>query len=303
MKELKLENLTYKYGDFTAVEDVSFTLRQGEVVGFIGINGAGKSTTLKVLSGIQPDYEGDLTYDGVSLRQQPIEYKNAVGYLAENNPLYDSMYIREFLNFCAGLFDLTDKKVRIEEVINMVGLSDHANKKVSELSKGLKQRVGIAQALLHDPEILILDEPISGLDPNQIVQIRNLIRSLAENRIIIYSSHLLSEIEKNCDRAILIHDGKIMADKDKSSFVQSLGEEALLTVRFKHPVEANKLSSHLQLTATPNGKNQYVVRIKDSVDEVAESLFHFATKNNNPLLSLKESNPDFTDIFGLMTES
>lgn len=205
-------NLSKSYGKQSAVQNLTFHLEEGQIVGFLGPNGAGKSTTLKMLLGLIQPSSGSVTIDGKDPQEQEIALKKQIGYLAENNPLYPEMYVREFLAFIGNIHQITNLESRIQEVIEWVGLQKEAHKKIQELSKGYQQRVGIALAILHDPKILILDEPTSGLDPNQRDEIRTLIKSLQKDRIILFSSHILSEVEAICDRVLLIHEGKLVTD-------------------------------------------------------------------------------------------
>lgn len=205
-------NLSKSYGKQSAVQNLTFHLEEGQIVGFLGPNGAGKSTTLKMLLGLIQPSSGSVTIDGKDPQEQEIALKKQIGYLAENNPLYPEMYVREFLAFIGNIHQITNLESRIQEVIKWVGLEKEAHKKIQELSKGYQQRVGIALAILHDPKILILDEPTSGLDPNQRDEIRTLIKSLQKDRIILFSSHILSEVEAICDRVLLIHEGKLVTD-------------------------------------------------------------------------------------------
>jgi ABC-2 type transport system ATP-binding protein len=209
---IEAQNLSKTYGKQSAVQDLNFRLEEGQIVGFLGPNGAGKSTTLKMLLGLIQPSSGSIQIDGKDPQDQAIALKKQIGYLAENNPLYPEMYVREFLEFIANIHQLENAQVRIQEVIEWVGLQKEAHKKIQELSKGYQQRVGIALAIIHDPQILILDEPTSGLDPNQRDEIRDLIQSLRKNRIILFSSHILSEVEAICDRVLLIHQGKLVSD-------------------------------------------------------------------------------------------
>jgi ABC-2 type transport system ATP-binding protein len=209
---IEAKNLSKNYGKQSAVQDLNFRLEQGQIVGFLGPNGAGKSTTIKMLLGLISPSEGSVLIDGKDPQDQAIELKKQIGYLAENNPLYPEMYVREFLAFIGNIHQLQNLDKRVQEVIEWVGLQTEAHKKIQELSKGYQQRVGIALAIIHDPKILILDEPTSGLDPNQRDEIRDLIKSLQKDRIILFSSHILSEVEAICDRVMLIHQGKLVSD-------------------------------------------------------------------------------------------
>ena len=209
---IEVKNLSKNYGNQPAVHDLNFRLEVGQIVGFLGPNGAGKSTTLKMLLGLVQPTSGSVTIDGKDPHEQEIALKKQIGYLAENNPLYPEMYVREFLAFIGNIHQIQHLDKRIQEVIEWVGLEKEAHKKIQALSKGYQQRVGIALAILHNPPILILDEPTSGLDPNQHDEIRNLIKSLQKDRIILFSSHILSEVEAICDRVLLIHQGKLVSD-------------------------------------------------------------------------------------------
>jgi ABC-2 type transport system ATP-binding protein len=209
---IEVKNLSKNYGNQPAVHDLNFRIEVGQIVGFLGPNGAGKSTTLKMLLGLVQPTSGSVTIGGKDPHEQEIALKKQIGYLAENNPLYPEMYVREFLVFIGNIHQIQYLDKRIQEVIEWVGLEKEAHKKIQALSKGYQQRVGIALAILHDPPILILDEPTSGLDPNQRDEIRNLIKSLQKDRIILFSSHILSEVEAICDRVLLIHQGKLVSD-------------------------------------------------------------------------------------------
>ena len=209
---IQVKNLSKNYRKQSAVQDLNFRLEEGQIVGFLGPNGAGKSTTLKMMMGLIRPSDGSILIDGKDPQEQEIALKKQIGYLAENNPLYPDMYVREFLAFIGNIHQLKNLDHRIQEVIEWVGLQKEAHKKIQELSKGYQQRVGIAMSILHDPKVLILDEPTSGLDPNQRAEIRDLIKSLQKNRIILFSSHILSEVEAICDRVLLLHQGKLVSD-------------------------------------------------------------------------------------------
>jgi ABC-2 type transport system ATP-binding protein len=211
---IKIQNLSKTYGTQRAVDDISFEVNKGEIVGFLGPNGAGKSTTMKILTGYIPATSGLAEVNGLDVKSNPMEIKRSIGYLPEHNPLYLDMYVREFLEFVGSLYGIkgSSLKNRVEEVINLVGLDREKHKKIGELSKGYRQRVGIAQAFIHDPEVLILDEPTTGLDPNQLVEIRHLIKQIGQNKTVVFSTHIMQEVEAICDRVIIINRGKIVAD-------------------------------------------------------------------------------------------
>ena len=218
---IEVKNLTKSYGEQNAVDQVSFKVKKGEVVGFLGPNGAGKSTTMKIITGYLPATQGEALVCDTKVDAEDIATQKKIGYLPETNPMYLDMYVREYLAFCAGVHGLKGKLAteRIEEVINLTGLTPESKKIIGSLSKGYKQRVGLAQALLHNPEVLILDEPTSGLDPNQIVEIRNLISKAGEEKTVLLSTHIMQEVEAMCDRVIIINQGKIVAN-DKLADLQ-----------------------------------------------------------------------------------
>jgi len=232
-----VENLTKKYGEQKAVNDISFKIATGEVVGFLGPNGAGKSTTMKMITCYMAPSSGDVRLDDLSIRTNPEEIKKKIGYLPENNPLYTDMAIIDYLRFCAEIQGVARQAIpaRIGDMVEMCGLERERHKKISELSKGYRQRVGLAQAMIHDPEILILDEPTTGLDPNQIIEIRKLIKQLGKEKTVILSSHILSEVEATCDRILIINRGRIVADGNSETLRSQAEGKELLTVK----IEAN----------------------------------------------------------------
>ncbi len=209
---IEVSNLTKIYGTQKAVDNISFNINKGEIVGFLGPNGAGKSTTMKILTGYLQQDAGGAKVCGIDVKTNTIEAKKKIGYLPEANPLYFEMYVKEYLSFIAGVHSISSDKLEISNVIELVGLQVEQNKKVGQLSKGYKQRVGLAAALIHQPEVLILDEPTSGLDPNQIIEIRNVIKEQGKNKTVLFSSHILQEVEAICDRIIIINKGRIVAD-------------------------------------------------------------------------------------------
>jgi ABC-2 type transport system ATP-binding protein len=209
---IEVQHLTRIYGEQKAVNDISFTVGHGEIVGFLGPNGAGKSTTMKIITGYMKPDAGTIIVSGINVQQDALSAKKKIGYLPEANPLYYDMYVREYLDFVAEVHRIPNKKKKISDIIETVGLTVESRKKTGQLSKGYKQRVGLAAALLHDPEVLILDEPTTGLDPNQIIEIRELIRNLGKNKTVLFSSHILQEVEALCDRIIIINKGKLAAD-------------------------------------------------------------------------------------------
>lgn len=219
---IKIKNLSKTYGTQRAVDDISFEVAKGEIVGFLGPNGAGKSTTMKILTGYLPATEGSAEVNGFDVKTSPLQVKSSIGYLPEHNPLYLDMYVREFLEFVGSLYGLKGKtlQIKVAETIKMVGLGLEKHKKIGQLSKGYRQRVGLAQALIHNPDVLILDEPTTGLDPNQLVEIRDLIKSVGKDKTVIFSTHIMQEVEAICDRVIIINRGKIVANGTLSELKQ-----------------------------------------------------------------------------------
>jgi ABC-2 type transport system ATP-binding protein len=240
---IQVEALTKVYGEQTAVNGISFEVKKGEIVGFLGPNGAGKSTTMKMITGYVPATSGTIRVCGNNITEQPLESRRRIGYLPESNPLYYDMYVREYLGFLAGVHNIgTESEKRINEIIAQTGLGPEEKKKIGALSKGYKQRVGIAQAMIHNPEVLILDEPTSGLDPNQIVEIRDLIRNFGQNKTVILSTHIMQEVEAMCDRVIIIHKGNLVADAP------------LKELQGKHPdLSLEQIFRKLTLSAEPVG--------------------------------------------------
>jgi ABC-2 type transport system ATP-binding protein len=230
---VKVENLTKEYGDQKAVDNISFAIKKGEIVGFLGPNGAGKSTTMKMITGYLPSTAGSAYVCDINVQDNPLEIQKRIGYLPEANPLYMDMYVREYLEFLTGVHHLGAKsEFRIAEIIEQTGLQVEQHKKIGSLSKGYKQRVGIAQAMIHNPEVLILDEPTSGLDPNQIIEIRELIKTFGKEKTVILSTHIMQEVEAMCDRVIVINKGKIVAD-DSLANIQSNNKDKSLEEIFR----------------------------------------------------------------------
>src|SRR3981081_672689 len=233
---IEVKDLVKIYGEQKAVDTISFRVNKAEIVGFLGPNGAGKSTTMKIITGYLLPDAGTVTVFGIDVKKQPLETKKKIGYLPEANPLYYDMYVREYLDFIAGVHEIKNKKERIEDVITTVGLVPESKKKIGQLSKGYKQRVGLAAALIHDPEVLILDEPTTGLDPNQIVEIREVIKNLGRNKTVIFSSHILQEVEAICDRVIIINKGKLVAD-NKLSQLRQQQKNNIIQVAFRETID------------------------------------------------------------------
>lgn len=291
-----VENLTKKYGLQTAVNSISFSLKEGEITGFLGPNGAGKSTTMKMLTGALLPSEGKILIHNFDTSTQLIEAQKHIGYLPEHNPLYLEMYVREYLQFSATIHKIS--KHRIEEVIELTHLTPEAHKKIGQLSKGYRQRVGLAAALLHDPSILILDEPTTGLDPNQILEIRRIIKDLGKQKIILLSSHIMQEIQAMCDRVIILHKGNIVLDKPMSELQN---KQQTIEVLFDYRVEEQLLKGIPHLENIENNYGFFYTLTFDTEKDMRSEIFDFASKNGLKLLQINHKHQDLEDIFIKMT--
>jgi len=297
---IEVKNLLKLYGEQKAVNEISFTVNKGEIVGFLGPNGAGKSTTMKMITGyLQPD-AGDIRVSGIDVTKDPLAAKKKIGYLPESNALYYDMYVREYLDFIADVHEIADKKKRIEDVILLTGLTPESKKRVGQLSKGYKQRVGLAAALLHDPEVLILDEPTSGLDPNQILEIRNVIREQGRNKMVLFSSHILQEVEAICDRVIIINKGKLVADNTLQQ-LQQHSNMNIIKVSFKEPLEPEWIK-RLPGIQSVSQLDRYSFTIETTdPDTVRKGLKKLEAENNLDIVSLQSENQSLEEVFRSLT--
>ncbi len=263
---IKVSNITKIYGEQKALNNVSFEIGTGEVVGFLGPNGAGKSTMMKILTCFIPQTEGTASVCGYDVAEDTIAVRNNVGYLPEHNPLYLDMYVKEYLQFVAGLHKLDNKKQRVAEMIEKVGLGVEQNKVIGALSKGYRQRVGLAQAMIHDPKVLILDEPTTGLDPNQIVEIRNLISNIGKEKTVMMSTHIMQEVEAICDRVIIINKGEIAADDSAQNIKSKQKQSIVISVEFNAAIDAKKLKNiaGVQKVDTVGG-NKFIILSQDDI--------------------------------------
>jgi ABC-2 type transport system ATP-binding protein len=298
---VKVNNLVKIYGAQRAVNGIGFEARKGEVLGFLGPNGAGKTTTMKIITGYLPQSEGIAEVCGFDVRAQPMETRARIGYLPEHNPLYKDMYVREYLAFAAGIHKMANPAKRIAEMIERTGLGTHKHKQIGELSKGYRQRVGLAQAMLHDPEVLILDEPTSGLDPNQIVEIRQLIKDLGREKTVILSTHILGEVEAVCDRAIIINKGSLVADAPIQALKQQFSGQSIVTVEFAEKTDAAVLNKikHIQKIEYLD-KNRWELRT-DAAHDIRAEVFAFAVANKLTLLELHKEAFSVEDVFQQLT--
>lgn len=297
---ITVKNLTKVYGEQKAVDNISFSVNKGEIVGFLGPNGAGKSTTMKMITGyLQPD-AGDILVSNIDVTKEPLAAKKKVGYLPESNALYYDMYVKEYLQFVADVHKIANRKSAINNVIEQVGLTKEKGKKIGQLSKGYKQRVGLAAAILHNPEVLILDEPTSGLDPNQIVEIRNVIKEQGRDKLVLFSSHILQEVEAICDRVIIINRGRIVAD-DKLANLQKTSSNNIVRVTFKEALETEWLRRLPDIkTVTKVDTYNWTIETEHP-ENVRKALLQLALEHNLNIVSLQSENQSLEEVFRTLT--
>jgi ABC-2 type transport system ATP-binding protein len=299
---VKVSGITKIYGQQKALDDVSFELKSGEILGFLGPNGAGKSTMMKILTCYIPQTAGKAEVCGFEITETPIEVRKSIGYLPENNPLYLDMYVREYLEFVAGLFKLKNKKERVSEMIEITGLSPEKHKLIGALSKGYRQRVGIAQALIHNPPVLILDEPTSGLDPNQLVEIRQLIKNIGKEKTVLFSSHIMQEVEAISDRVIIINKGKIVADKKATELQSSISHQQIITVEFDKPVDQKMLRKITGVEKVVEENNNLYKLYSTSQNDLRTAVSQFAQDQHLLILTLQKEEQSLENIFRELTK-
>jgi ABC-2 type transport system ATP-binding protein len=299
---VKVQDLVKIYDTQRAVDSLTFEAHKGEVLGFLGPNGAGKTTTMKIITGYLPQSGGTAEVCGYDVTNQPMEARACIGYLPEQNPLYRDMYVREYLQFTAGLHRVPNAKKRVEEMIERTGLESHRQKQIGELSKGYRQRVGLAQAMLHDPQVLILDEPTSGLDPNQIIEIRQLIKDLGREKTVILSTHILGEVEAVCDRAIIINKGKLVANAPIQELKQQFTGQNIVTVEFAEPTSIARLKkiNHVQ-EVKDLGHNRWQL-ISPVANDIRSDVFAFAVSDKLTLLELHKEVYSVENVFQQLTK-
>ena len=295
---ITLSHISKSYGTQQVLKDISFSIGEGEIVGFLGPNGAGKTTTMRILAGSLYYEKGSAKICGVEVKDVPMETKRNVGYLPEQNPLYTDMYVKEYLLFVAEMYKLgKEKQKRVDELIDLVGLRGEFQKKIGQLSKGFRQRVGLAQALIHDPKVLILDEPTTGLDPNQLVEIRNLIKEIGKDRTVLFSTHIMQEIEAVCNRLIIINKGEILADyPDVKQITNFAGNDFVIEVEFLNPVENLPIKS-IKSVETHDKKLYRISAEKD----IRQEVFDFSVANNNKILLMKMQERKMEEVFRELT--
>lgn len=297
---IEVKNLLKIYGEQKAVNNISFTVNKGEIAGFLGPNGAGKSTTMKIITGYLQPNAGEVKVAGINVAENPLETKKKIGYLPELNALYYDMYVKEYLGFVAELHHVTNREEAISSVIATVGLTHESKKKIGQLSKGYKQRVGLAAALIHDPEVLILDEPTSGLDPNQIVEIREVIRQQGSNKTVLFSSHIMQEVEAVCDRVIIINKGSLVAD-DNLGRLRNRSSSNIIKVSFKEIVDRQLLSDlPAALTVTAAGSNHWDLATDDP-ELLRKQVVELSLRHNLNIISLHSETQSLEDVFRALT--
>ncbi len=297
-----VNQITKIYGTQHAVDELSFTAHKGEILGFLGPNGAGKTTTMKMLSCYIKPSSGSAEICGYNILTHPLEVKKHIGYLAENNPLYKDMYIREYLECFARLSKVEGVQKRINDLIELTGLGPEQNKTIGSVSKGYRQRVGLSQALLHNPEVLILDEPTSGLDPNQLVEIRSLIRNIGKEKTLIFSTHIMQEVKSLCDRVVIIKNGKLVADDSIEVLQEKLGDRQMVTIEFSTeiPITTIKSLPYVQFVKQ-SGKHQFTI-YSDSAKDLRELLFQSSVANGWVSYEMNKTKNSIEDVFNVLTK-
>jgi len=296
---IEVQNISKSYGAQKALDNVSFSVKKGEIVGFLGPNGAGKSTLMKILTTYINADGGNASVNGNDVNDNQKAVQLSVGYLAEHNPLYLDLYVREYLAFNADVYKVA--KSRIEEVIQLTGLTTESHKKIGQLSKGFRQRVGLANALLHNPDVLILDEPTTGLDPNQLVEIRNVIKNVGKDKTVFLSTHIMQEVEAICDRVIIIDKGKIVADKKLDNLI-SADKEQIIEVEFDYKIEEQLIAKIENLTSFKNTHDMIWELTFNADKDMRPAVFDFANANGLKILQLNQKNKNLEAVFREMTK-
>jgi ABC-2 type transport system ATP-binding protein len=300
---IEVRNLLKVYGEQKAIDNISFKINKGEIVGFLGPNGAGKSTTMKIITGYLVADGGEAYVSGTRVSDDPISAKKKIGYLPESNALYYDMFVREYLSFVAEVHNIENRKSKVESIIQLTGLTPESHKKIGQLSKGFKQRVGLAAALLHDPEVLILDEPTSGLDPNQIIEIREVIKNQGKDKTVLFSSHILQEVEAICDRVIIINKGKLVADDRLANLQKKNMEKHIVVVQFKEPVEKTELEK-LKDVEWIDQPTAYDIRVTTlNPESVRKQILEFALQHNLNIVSLQSETQSLEEVFRTLTNN
>ena len=296
---IEVKNVFKYYGDQAAVKGISFSVKSGEIVGFLGPNGAGKSTTMKMITGYIPPSSGEINISGMPVGTDQLNPKKKIGYLPENNPLYLDMYVREYLDFVARIYKVSNRNDRVKEMIHSVGLELEQNKQIGALSKGYRQRVGLAQAMIHDPEVLILDEPTSGLDPNQLIEIRELIKRIGKEKTLMLSTHIMQEAEAICDRVVILSKGEIVADTPTNRLNEKSGLKSVF-VEFQGPVTKSQLSKIKCVTKVVAKAEGWL--LYSETEDLRPYVSMFSQENNLVILTLQLEQKSLSSVFKDLTK-
>ncbi len=299
---IQVKNLSKLYGKQKAIDNLSFNIDKKEIVGFLGPNGAGKTTTMKILTCFIPPTSGQAFINQLNVEDHTIEVRKTIGYLPEHNPLYLDMYIKEYLEFIGSTYQLPKIKNRVKEMIELTGLTIEQNKKIGQLSKGYRQRVGLAQAIIHNPDVLILDEPTSGLDPNQIVEIRNIIKEIGKEKTVMLSTHIMQEVEAMCNRVMIINKGKIVADGKTDELKNQFNNQKQLAIKFNQNLTSNQIKDIENLSEIKSNNNPNFIFISNDVEALKHSLFQYAVNNQLQLSEMKTIENSLEDIFKNVTK-
>ena len=297
---IEVTNLSKYYGEQAAVRDITFSVGKGEIVGFLGPNGAGKSTTMKIITGFIPSSSGEVKVCGLPVDVDSLDTRQLIGYLPEHNPLYLDMYVKEYLEFVAKIYKMSDVRDRVSDMFKAIGLDVEQNKKIGALSKGYRQRVGLAQAIIHDPQVLILDEPTSGLDPNQLVEIRELIKQIGKQKTVMLSTHIMQEVEAICDRVVIINKGQIVAD-DKASILQIEKGHQTVYVEFEGTVSKNQLAKISQVSKVESFDKGWLLE-GNGEEDLRKVIAQFAQTNNLLVLTLRTEEKTLEEVFKELTK-
>lgn len=297
--DIQFKSVSKIYDNQKAVDAISFSAKKGEIIGFLGPNGAGKSTTMKMLTGAVKPSSGKIVVNGIDISENLIATQREIGYLPEHNPLYKELYVKEYLQFCAEIHQIQNKKETIESVIEEIGLTNEAHKKIQQLSKGYQQRVGLAAAILHNPSILVLDEPTTGLDPNQLIEIRKLIKKLGKDKIVLFSTHILQEVEAVCNRVMILKKGQVILDQLVADLQKTTTQ--VLEVTFNKKSCSSIFSSLENIKKTTNIKENTWQLEFHTKEDVRSSIFDFAQENQLKILELKTANKNLESLFRALT--
>ena len=293
---ISVKHLTKYYGEQAAVDNISFEAKEGEILGFLGPNGAGKSTTMKIITGFIPATEGEVEVCGLDIKKHSIEVRKKIGYLPENNPIYLDMYVKEYLRFVGSIYKIPKLTDRIQEVIELVGLQKEQHKITGALSKGYRQRVGLAQAIIHDPEVLILDEPTSGLDPNQLVEIRALIKKIGKEKTVMLSTHIMQEVEAVCDRVVIIKNGRIVADA-KADELQIDKDGQVVFVEFDAVLSKNRLAKIPEVTRVEKITDTTFLISSTADIDLRKTIANYAKTENLLILTIRKEEKTLEEVF------